>query len=124
MLVDAWMHSHDAAHTADPLVSSLIAADRARPFAVASRTGGSVATRALDVDGETGRLIGAGGRLDPAVHFAGIPVDEAIHDTIISPMPGTDPTMLRETDRVALSALEIALAAHDTATSESTRSAT
>ena len=124
VLVDAWMHSHDAAHTADPLVSSLIAAGRARPFAVASRTGGSVATRALDVDGETGRLIGADGRLDPAVHFAGIPVDEAIHDTIISPMPGTDPTMLRETDRVALSALEIARAAQNTATSEPARSTT
>lgn len=48
------------------------------------------------------------GALDEAVHVAGIPVDEVMHDTIISPMPRTDPTMLRETDRVARSALRIA----------------
>ena len=29
-------------------------------------------------------------------------------DTTISPMPGTDPLMLQETDRAALTALEIA----------------
>jgi hypothetical protein len=51
------------------------------------------------------------------VHIAGIPVDEAVHGTIISPMPGTDPPMLRETDRVARSAIRIAVAAHDTRSS-------
>ena len=108
-LIDAWMHAHDVGETADPLVASLRSAGRARPFRVAARAGGSEATGGIDIDPATGRLVGAGGALDPAVHVAGIPVDETLHDTVISPMPGTDPTMLRETDRVARSALAVAL---------------
>ena len=61
------------------------------------------------LDPATGLLVRGDGTLDPAVHVAGIPVDEVVHDTIISPMPGTNPTMLRETDRVARSAVRIAL---------------
>jgi hypothetical protein len=38
-------------------------------------------------------------------------VEETIHDVVISPMPRTDPTMLRETDRVARSLLAVATAA-------------
>ncbi len=108
VLIDAWMHFHDAGETADPLVGSLLAAGRARPFRIARRTGGSEATGGLDIEPATGLLVGADGSVDPAVHFAGIPVDATLHDTIISPMPGTDPTMLRETDRVARSALAVA----------------
>lgn len=108
-LIDAWMHFHDLAETRDPLAQSLVENGRARPFSIATRSGVStVKTRAFDIDGATGRLVHPDGTLDPAVHTAGIPVDDALHDTIISPMPGTDPPMLRETDRVARSALGIA----------------
>ena len=107
-LIDAWMHFHDVSRTTDPLVRALIAAGRARPFAIQNRSGALEPTRGFDIDGASGRLRGADGSLDPAVHVAGIPVDDALHDTIISPMPGTDPPMLRETDRVALSALRVA----------------
>ena len=139
-LIDAWMHFHDVAATADPLTASLVASGRARAFAAPGRKapggrGGSGsgsgdsgsgdsgsgpgqvvpadrATGGFDVDGASGLLIGVNGYPDPAVHVAGIPADETLHDTIISPMPGTDPPMLRETDRVAGSALAIALGAH------------
>ncbi|WP_244303197.1 hypothetical protein [Leucobacter coleopterorum] len=108
-LIDAWMHFHDLTETRDPLSQSLLDAERARPFNVAKRDGSETAvTRAFDVDGDTGRLVRADGTLDPTLHVAGIPVDDTLHDTIISPMPGTDPPMLRETDRVARSALAIA----------------
>ena len=111
VLIDAWMHFHDVSATADPLAQSLLAAGRARPFTIAARDGRRVDTAGFDVDAATGRLVRADGALDPSVHIAGIPVDDTLHDTIISPMPGTDPPMLRETDRVALSALTQAAAA-------------
>ena len=116
-LIDAWMHFHDLTETADPLARSLVAAGRARPFSVAARRGPRATTGAFDLEAETGLLIGADGSPDPAVHVAGTPVDEAVHRTIISPMPGTDPPMLRETDRVARSAIRIAITAHDTRSS-------
>ncbi|MFT4232081.1 MAG: hypothetical protein QM606_04790, partial [Leucobacter sp.] len=83
----------------------------ARSFGISSRSGSRIDTGAFDLDPGTGLLIGADGSPDPGVHIAGIPVDEAVHGTIISPMPGTDPPMLRETDRVARSAIGVALAA-------------
>ena len=109
-LVDGWMHFHRLDETTDPLARSLLDAGRARPFRVAARDGAPLVTGAFDIDFASGRLIGRDGALDPAVHVAGIPVDEQLHGTIISPMPGTDPPMLRETDRIARSALGIALA--------------
>ncbi|WP_053384397.1 FAD/NAD(P)-binding protein [Leucobacter celer] len=116
-LIDAWMHFHSLAETADPLARSLLTAGRARSFTVPARRGPRAMTGAFDLDRATGLLIGADGSIDPAVHIAGIPVDEAVHGTIISPMPGTDPPMLRETDRVARSAIRIAVATHDTRSS-------
>lgn len=110
VLIDAWMHFHDIAESTDPLIHDLLAAGRAQPFRIAARSGERVATRGFDVDRATGLLVGAGGSLDATVHVAGIPVDDALHGTIISPMPGTDPPMLRETDRVARSAISIAAA--------------
>lgn len=105
VLIDAWMHFHDVAVSADPLAQSLLEAGRGRAFHIDARDGRRVATAGFDVDAATGRAVRADGSLDNSVHIAGIPVDETLHDTVISPMPGTDPPMLRETDRVALSAL-------------------
>ena len=110
VLIDAWMHFHDVAETADPLAQSLIAADRVRPFHISTRGGDRVPTAGFDVDAATGRALRVDGSLDPAVHIAGIPVDDTLHDTIISPMPGTDPPILRGTGRGALSALTQAVA--------------
>lgn len=112
VLIDAWMHFHDVADSADPLVRSLTDAGRVRPFSVPARTGsGGTPTGGFDIDPATGRLVHADGALDPAFHMSGIPVDQTLHDTIISPMPRTNPTMLRETDRVARSVIAVALGA-------------
>lgn len=105
VLLDAWMRFHDARASEDPLVSSLLSAGRARPYARRSRHGGRRDGASLDVDPATCRLISRGGGLDPVVHIIGIPVDEARADTIISPMPHTDPSMLRETDAAVASVL-------------------
>jgi hypothetical protein len=124
ILIDAWMHFHDVDESADPLIQSLIAQGRARAFAVSARSGGRLTTAGLDVDAATGRLIGADGALDAVVHVAGIPIEDTMHDSIISPMPGSDATMLRETDRVARSALRIALAAAERPRIATTRGVT
>ncbi|MDQ0612497.1 hypothetical protein QF046_000138 [Microbacterium sp. W4I4] len=106
-LLDAWMHFHDVDDSADPLTRSLTDAGRARAFRIPTREGGTAATGGFDVDPASGRLIHRDGSIDARVHIAGIPIDETMHDAIISPMPRTDPTMLRETDRVARSALDV-----------------
>lgn len=108
VLIDALMRFHDVGRSADPLIRSLNDAGRIRPFEVSSRDGDDVATGGVDIDPGTGRLIRADGTVDRAFHIAGIPVDETMHDAIISPMPGADATMLRETDRVARSLLRSA----------------
>ena len=115
-LVDAWMHFHSLEQSADPVALGLLRAGRARSFHVKSRAVGSasssapgtVSTGGFDVDPASGRIVHADGTLDAAVHVAGIPADQTLHDTVISPMPGTDPPLLRETDRVARSAIRIA----------------
>lgn len=117
-LVDAWMEFHDVRTTRDPFTTSLLDAGRARSFAISSRTGATATTGGIDIDAATGRLVGTDGSIDERVHFAGIPVDDTLHGTVISPMPGTDPPMLRETDRVAASALSVALRAANTPTLE------
>src|SRR5690606_20209049 len=104
-LVDAMVRPHDVRRSADPLVRSLVAAGRVRPFALRSKDGGSFATGGIDVDPATHRAVRADGALDQALHVAGIPLDETMHDALISPMPGANSTMLRECDRVARSLL-------------------
>ncbi|MBP2436523.1 FAD/NAD(P)-binding protein [Microbacterium amylolyticum] len=108
VLIDAWMHSHDVRESADPLVHQLTEAGRIRPFRAASSASGYRTTAAFDVRPSSGRAVRADGSDDPALHIAGIPIEEAMHDSIISPMPGSDPTMLRETDRVARSLIAVA----------------
>ena len=55
----------------------------------------------------TCRIIHSDGATDPRIHMLGIPLQEMRADTTISPMPGTDPLMLQETDAAAASALGI-----------------
>ena len=110
-LVEAWMKSHDLAQSADDLTRDLVAGGNARGFTVRSRGGARRPTRSFEINPGNGKLIGADGTEDPSIHVAGIPVDDQLHGTVISPMPGTNPPMLRETDRVAASALRTALAA-------------
>lgn len=109
-LVDAWVRPHALEETADALTAALADAGRARAFRVRTRDGARwVRTGGVDVDPATGRLVTADGLLDPRVHVAGIPTEETQHDTLISPLPGANASMLRETDRVAASLLAVAL---------------
>lgn len=110
VLIDAWMHFHDSRASTDSLTRSLLDAGRAQPFEVISRfSGAPVATAGLDVDSATGRLIGSSGVPDRAFHITGIPVEDTLHGTVISPLPGADAMLLRETDRASRSALNISL---------------
>ncbi|GGF33039.1 exopolyphosphatase [Microbacterium sorbitolivorans] len=107
VLIDALVRPHDARNSADPLMRSLADEGRIRPFALRSRNGSAVATRGIDVDPATHRVVHADGSLDASLHVAGIPLDETMHDALISPMPGANATMLRECDRIARSLLRV-----------------
>ncbi len=105
VLLDAWMRFHDIRETTDPLIASLVTEGLAVPYARRSRSGGTTLGGSLAIDADTTRVITAAGAHDEVIHVIGIPIDEARADTIISPMPHTDPTMLRETDAAVESVL-------------------
>ena len=118
-LIDAWQHKPNVNRSTDPVTRALVASGKMRPFALhtphedsAKRGDGSALhptpTRAPEVDMETCRIIHPDGTIDPRVHMLGIPLQEMRADTTISPMPGTDPLMLQETDAAAASALGVA----------------
>lgn len=96
-LIDAWMHSPDVRRAADPLAVSL--SGRVRAFVDHGQATGSPETT------WNRRVVNPGGGEDPRLHIVGIPTYAQWPDTTISPMPGTDPLMLQETDRTAGSLL-------------------
>ena len=96
-LIDAWMHSPDVRRAADPLAVSLNG--RVRAFVDHGQATGSPETT------WTRRVVTPDGTEDPRLHIVGIPTYAQWPDTTISPMPGTDPLMLQETDRTAGSLL-------------------
>lgn len=96
-LIDAWMHSPDVRRAADPLAVSLNG--RVRAFVDHGQATGSPETT------WNRRVVNPGGGEDPRLHIIGIPTYAQWPDTTISPMPGTDPLMLQETDRTAGSLL-------------------
>lgn len=101
VLIDAWMHQPDVRRPGDSLSQSIT--DRVTPFIDGGNATGSPAT-----DAETRRTIHADGTVDARLHVAGIPTYSQWPDTTISPMPGTNPLMLQETDKVAKSLLATA----------------
>jgi len=111
-LIDAWQHKPNVNRSIDPLTRALVASGRMTPFVLytpheSSANRHPTPTRAPEVDMETCRIIHRDGTPDARVHMVGIPLQEMRADTTISPMPGTDPLMLQETDAAAASALGI-----------------
>ncbi|WP_284864545.1 FAD/NAD(P)-binding protein [Corynebacterium rhinophilum] len=102
-LVDAFMHKPDIRVAGDPLTRGLVEGGRVRPFADHRQDTGSPET-----DGATRRTVHPDGSLDERLHIVGIPTYAQWPDTTISPMPGTDPLMLQETDKTAGSLLKVA----------------
>ncbi|WP_448858317.1 FAD/NAD(P)-binding protein [Corynebacterium propinquum] len=97
-LVDAWLPKPDIRFPADLLSQSLYASGRIRPFVV-----DGVQTGSPETDTTTRRTIHPDGSQDSRLHIIGIPTHAQMPDTTISPMPGTDPLMLQETDHTARS---------------------
>ena len=101
VLLDAWMHAPDARSPQDPLLRSLKDAGRITVHAHHTASAQATESAAFHVEPSTGRAIGADGQPDARLHLVGLPLEAQLGDTTISPMPGSDPTMLREADRVA-----------------------
>lgn len=109
-LIDAWMHSPTTARPADPLSVSIEDAGRARTFNNVTSDGALAPSGSPEINPHTRALVRADGTEDPRVHLVGIPTGTGgqMPDVTISPMPGTDPLMLQETDQVAASLLRVA----------------
>lgn len=103
-LVDAWMYSPDTRRPVDP--SALSIQSRTRPFRETFADGSPVATGSPEVVPETRQLVNPDGTADSRLHLIGIPTYAQLPDTTISPMPGTNPLMLQETDKVSAHLLE------------------
>ncbi|WKD56936.1 hypothetical protein CAPI_01810 [Corynebacterium capitovis DSM 44611] len=99
-LADAFLPAPDIRRPADPLFRSIIEAGRVRPFAP-----DGAPTPAPETDPSTRRTVHPDGSLDTRLHIIGIPTGGQWSDTTISPMPGTDPSFLQETDKTAASLL-------------------
>lgn len=108
-LIDAWMHAPTIARPQDPLARALTRDGRWREFANHTADGTPVPTGSPEVDPETRALVHPDGKQDPRLLLIGIPTRGQMPDTTISPMPGTDPLMLQETDKAARHALAVAL---------------
>ncbi|MCG7453680.1 FAD/NAD(P)-binding protein [Corynebacterium tuberculostearicum] len=101
-LVDAFMHRPDIRTAGDAMTRCLADSGRVRPFPDHGQPTGSPET-----DGATRRTVHPDGELDARLHIVGIPTYSQWPDTTISPMPGTDPLMLQETDKAAGSLLAV-----------------
>jgi len=109
-LVEAWLPTPTVLASADPLVTALVASGLARVW----RHADGSPSDALDIDPTDGTLISAGGDRVDGLHSVGVPHEDIRVFTIIAPVPGTDSSVLRETDAAARAALTHAAAGHPT----------
>lgn len=104
VLVEAWLPTPSVERTSDPLLRSLVTQGAARSWRFADGT----PSDALDVRPSDGAVIGAAGEPVPGLFSVGVPHEDIRVFTIIAPVPGTDSSVLRETDAAARAALRTA----------------
>ncbi|MCC2031565.1 FAD/NAD(P)-binding protein [Microbacterium allomyrinae] len=105
-LIDAWMHMHDVARSADPVIRGLRDDGVIRSHHRVSVAGEPTPGMGVDIERGTSRVIDASGTAVDCIQLVGIPVSDNRGDTIISPMPRADATFLQEADGVARAALD------------------
>ncbi len=103
-LVEAWLPGPSVDRTADPLLRGLVAQGLARAWPHAP----GIPSDALDVRAEDGAVRGADGEVVPGLFSVGVPHEDIRVFTIIAPVPGTNSSVLRETDAAARAALAYA----------------
>jgi len=103
-LVEAWLPGPSVERTADPLLRSLVAQGLARAWPDAT----GIPSDALDVRDEDGAVRAADGAVVPGLFSVGVPHEDIRVFTIIAPVPGTNSSVLRETDAAARAALAYA----------------
>lgn len=100
-LVEAWLPAPTASRTSDPLLRSLLDRGTARVWTFPDGT----ATDAFDVRSCDGAVVGADGVPADDLFSVGVPHEDVRVFTIIAPVPGTNSSVLRETDAAARAAL-------------------
>lgn len=103
-LVEAWLPAPTVERTADPLLRSLLDQGLARAWRFPDGT----ASDALDVRAEDGAVIDADGAPAVDLFSVGVPHEDIRVFTIIAPVPGTNSSVLRESDAAARAALHAA----------------
>ncbi|AKK12148.1 FAD/NAD(P)-binding protein [Corynebacterium uterequi] len=108
-LLDAWVAKPDyRREQADPLARSLTESGRLRPFTEVTSAGERWATCSPEQDPHSRRTITPSGEQDPRLHLVGLPAHTQYPDTALAPpIPGTDAWLLQETDKAAVSAIEV-----------------
>lgn len=101
-LIESWLHSPGLAHTSDPLLKQLLADGYATTFRHEDQTG-TFTSDALHLQLPQGQLVGDSGSTVPGLYSLGIPSEQQLGHTIISPVPGTGAAFLRHTDATASS---------------------
>lgn len=106
VLADAWMHDPNASNPRPgTLPHSLAHLGLTRLYQHRRADGTPVDSSSFETCPTTRRLIHPDGTVDERIALIGIPTGGQMPDTTISPMPGTNPLMLQETDRAATAAL-------------------
>ncbi|WOF23446.1 FAD/NAD(P)-binding protein [Microbacterium betulae] len=108
-VVESWMHRPSVARTADPLLRALRDRGVASAFAVRDDTGEFVSD-ALHVDPADGALVSARGARVDGLHAVGIPSDEQLGHSVVSPVPRSGSRFLAQTDAAARAVIEHAAA--------------
>ncbi|MET0812021.1 MAG: FAD/NAD(P)-binding protein [Microbacterium sp.] len=107
-LVQAWLPAPSGDGTTDPLLRDLLTSGAARVW----RFPDGSASDSIDVRPADGALIGADGAPTAGLFSVGVPHEDIRVFTIIAPVPGTNSSVLRETDAAARAALRVAASAH------------
>jgi len=101
-LIDAWLPTPTVTRTADPLLASLVSRGIARPW----RHADGSPSDAVDVRPIDGEVVSDPGHR--GLFSVGVPHEDIRVFTIIAPVPGTDSSVLRETDAAARAAVRYA----------------
>jgi hypothetical protein len=104
-VVESWLHRPTVRNTADPLLQALMVRGLATSYAATDATG-SFETEALHVSPGDGGLITADGSPAAGLYALGIPSDEQLGHSVVSPVPRSGSAFLRRSDATASAILQ------------------
>jgi hypothetical protein len=99
-VVESWLHRPTVRRTADTLLQALLDRGLATGYTATDATG-SFETEALHISPSDGALITADGSPATGLYSVGIPSDEQLGHSVVSPVPRSGSVFLRRSDATA-----------------------